>query len=57
MVDLLLARTGSTLDNDRGPILDRSISNDDRLEDWCGIDSDGCRLFGSDSFGLGLLDL
>jgi len=57
MVDLLLARTGSTLDNDRGPILDRRISNDNRLKDRCGINSDGCRLFGRNSFGFGLLDL
>jgi len=57
MVDLLLARTGSTLDNDRGTVLDRSISNDDGFENWCGIDSDGCRLFGRNSFGFGLLDL
>ena len=57
MVDLLLARTGSTLDNDRGSVLDRCISDDDRLEDWYGIDGNGCGFLGSDSLGLGLLDL
>jgi hypothetical protein len=57
MVDLILARTGSTLDNDRGSVLNGWISNDDRLENWYGVNSDGCRLFRSDSLGLGLLDL
>lgn len=57
MVDLLLARTGSTLDNDRGSVLDRSISDDDRFENWYGIDSDRCGFLGSDSLSLGLLDL
>jgi hypothetical protein len=57
MTNLLLARTGSTLDNDRGSVLDRCISDDDRFENWRGIDSDGCGFLGSDSLGLGLLDL
>lgn len=54
---LLLACTCSTLDNDRGSILDRGICNDDRFKDWYGVNSDGCRFLGSNRLGLGLLDL
>ena len=57
VVNLLLARTGSTLDDHRGSVLDGWVGDDDRLDNLCGIDSDGCGLFGSNSLSLGLLDL
>lgn len=57
MADLLLARTSSTLDDDRSSVLDGWIGNYDGLEDWCGINSNGCGFLGSDSLSLGLLDL
>jgi hypothetical protein len=55
--NLLLARTGSTLDDDGDLFLLSAINIDDRCDDWYGINNDWCGFLSDNSLGLCLLDL